>query len=263
MGVHIVLSKLNTELWIIQVCQAVKTALHTCFPCKISKNPFEQEREAPMPAKRLTVLKPFKVTGIDFARSLDVKRGIHLRKCCTELFTCMMVWALHLEFCSDVTTDTCFSKVCHATWFTEHSLHWQCADSSCSKLSWGNYGWFALLPRHTASSPRMVSKGSLSHQGGLVGENDRHHQTLLMQSVGAITKCWTELITTLTNTEATTKSRSIIQDTEETLTPAHFFCRQIYYTTTRTRAKDEERSHQGIPEKAETRKDFSKNISWN
>lgn len=91
MGVHIVLSKLNTELWIIQVCQAVKTALHTCFPCKISKNPFEQEREAPMPAKRLTVLKPFKVTGIDFARSLDVKRGIHLRKCCTELFTCMMV----------------------------------------------------------------------------------------------------------------------------------------------------------------------------
>jgi hypothetical protein len=50
MGVRIALSKLREEFWILRVRQAIKKVLYKCFPCKIARNPFGQERETPMPA---------------------------------------------------------------------------------------------------------------------------------------------------------------------------------------------------------------------
>jgi len=47
--------------------QAIKKVLYKCLPCKITKNNFGQEREAPTPADRVTASKPFQVIDIDFA----------------------------------------------------------------------------------------------------------------------------------------------------------------------------------------------------
>jgi len=49
LGDRIVLSELREEFWILRARQAYNV-LHTCLPCKIARNPFGQEREAPMPA---------------------------------------------------------------------------------------------------------------------------------------------------------------------------------------------------------------------
>ena len=106
LGVRIVLSELREDFWILLDRQAIKKVLHTCLPCKIARNPFGQEREAPMPADRITISRPFQVTGIDFAGPLCVKGKPPLRKCYIALFTCATVSAVHLEFCSDLTTDT-------------------------------------------------------------------------------------------------------------------------------------------------------------
>jgi len=59
-----------------------------------------------MPADRVTASRPFQVAGIDFADPLYVKGKRPLRKCCIALFTCATVRAVHLELCSDLTTDT-------------------------------------------------------------------------------------------------------------------------------------------------------------
>ena len=100
------LSVLREEFWILRARQAIKKVLYTCLPCKIAKNPFGQEREAPMPADRVSASKPFQVTGIDFAGPLYVKGTPLLKPCYVALFTCATIRAMHLELCSDMTTDT-------------------------------------------------------------------------------------------------------------------------------------------------------------
>jgi hypothetical protein len=63
LGFRTVLSELWEESWILWAQQAIKKVLYTCLPCKIAKNPFGQEREAPRPANRVTASKPFQVTS--------------------------------------------------------------------------------------------------------------------------------------------------------------------------------------------------------
>jgi hypothetical protein len=65
-----------------------KRDLYTRFPCKIARNPFGQEREAPMPADRVIDSQPFQVTGIDFTGPLYVKRTTLLNPCYIALFNC-------------------------------------------------------------------------------------------------------------------------------------------------------------------------------
>ena len=59
-----------------------------------------------MPDDRVSASIPFQVTGIDFAGTLYVKGKHPLRECYIALFTCATVRAVHLELCSDLTTDT-------------------------------------------------------------------------------------------------------------------------------------------------------------
>jgi hypothetical protein len=59
-----------------------------------------------MLANRVTASKPFQVTGIDFAGPLYVKGKPLLKQSCVALFTCASIRAVHLELCSDMTTDT-------------------------------------------------------------------------------------------------------------------------------------------------------------
>jgi len=87
LGVRIVLLELREEFWILRARQAIEKIIHTCLPCKIARNPFRQEREAPMPADRIMASRPFQVTGIDFAGPLYVKGKLPLRKCYNALFT--------------------------------------------------------------------------------------------------------------------------------------------------------------------------------
>jgi len=101
-----VLSELREEFWILRGRQAIKKILHKFLPCKIARNPFGQEWEAPMQADRITASRPFQVTDIDFAGPLYVKGKLPLRKCYIALFTCATVRAVHLELGSDLTTDT-------------------------------------------------------------------------------------------------------------------------------------------------------------
>jgi hypothetical protein len=74
LGVRMVLSELREEFWILRARQAIKKVLHRCLPCKMAKNPFGKECEAPLPADRITASRSFQVTGIDFAGSF-MSRG--------------------------------------------------------------------------------------------------------------------------------------------------------------------------------------------
>jgi hypothetical protein len=51
LGVRIVLAELREEFWILRTRQTIERVLHACLPCKIAKNSFGREREAPLPAE--------------------------------------------------------------------------------------------------------------------------------------------------------------------------------------------------------------------
>jgi hypothetical protein len=62
-----------------------------------SKHHFQQTGYSPK--------KPFAVTGIDFAGPLYIKVGSNMKQAYIALFTCATTRAVHLELCTDMTTD--------------------------------------------------------------------------------------------------------------------------------------------------------------
>ena len=105
LGVRITLPELREEIWILRARQTIKQVLHSCLPCRIAKGLPRGEIEAPLLTDRVTPLRPFSVTGIDYAGPLFIKVGNTLKKCYSTLFTCATTRTVHLEFCLDMSTD--------------------------------------------------------------------------------------------------------------------------------------------------------------
>jgi hypothetical protein len=232
LGVRIVLSELRDEFWILRARQAIKKTLYSCLPCKIAKNPFGQEREAPLPADRVTTSKPFQVTGIDFAGPLYVKGTPLLKQCYVALFTCATVRAVHLELCSDMTTDTfllAFQRFIRRrglphTIYSDNAQTFHAANRELTDV------WRTLS---AAKTHRFMAQYSITWKfiapraawwGGwwerMVGTTKR----CLRKVLGRTQATDEELATTLVNIEAALNSRPVTQDTEDALTPAHFLC---------------------------------------
>jgi hypothetical protein len=55
------------------------------------ENPVGRGIEAPLPMERVTSLRPFAVTGIDFAGPLYIEVGNDTRKCYITFFTCATI----------------------------------------------------------------------------------------------------------------------------------------------------------------------------
>ena len=105
LGVRIILAELHEEFWILCARQVIKQVLHSRLPCRMAKGLPRGEIEAPLPTDRVTPLRPFVVTGIDYAGPLFVKVGNTLNKSYIVLFTCATTRAVHLELCLDMSTD--------------------------------------------------------------------------------------------------------------------------------------------------------------
>ena len=69
-GVSIILSHLRSEFWILAARRTVKRVLHACLVCKMMKNAWEHQIEAPLPFDRVKPSRPFAVTGVEFAGPL-------------------------------------------------------------------------------------------------------------------------------------------------------------------------------------------------
>jgi len=132
----------------------------------MGKNPCGQQIEAPLPADRVTPQKPFRVTGMDFAGPLYVKVGNRVTKGYIAFFTCATTQAIHLELCSDMTTDRflqAFQRFAGRrglphTLYTDnaHTFHaanthlaqlWTSAAQSHQFLTQHNIAWKFIAPR--------------------------------------------------------------------------------------------------------------------
>lgn len=232
LGVRIVLSELRSTFWILRARCNIKKVLHRCLPCKMARNSSGQVIEAPLPSQRVTPQKPFAVTGVDFAGPLYVREGRSATKCYITLFTCATTRALHLELCSDMSTD----KFLHAfqrfvgrrgvphTIYSDNAQTFHSTNRELTDL------WAALtvtkthqyLSQHGINwkfiAPRAAWWGGWWER--MVGSTKR----CLRKVLGRSSIDEEGLRTVLISIEAALNSRPLTQneDDGDVLTPAHF-----------------------------------------
>lgn len=236
LGVRIVLSELRTEFWIIRARQAIKHVLNRCLPCKVAKGRFAQEIEAPLPAERVRPLKPFAVTGVDFAGPLYVKERKNLKKSYIALFTCSTTRAIHLELCSDMSTDRFLQALerfagrrgLPNTIYSDNATTFQATNKELKEL-WSVLA--ATQTQHYFAQQGIVWKFIVPRAawwGGwwerMIGSTKR----CLRKVLGQTQIDQEGLITILVSIEAALNSRPISQcdESPDALSPAHFLVGQ-------------------------------------
>ena len=235
LGVRIILSELREEFWILRARQAIKKVLHKCLPCKMAKNPRGRQIEAPLPADRVKTQKTFAVTGIDFAGPLYIRVGSNTRKSYTALFTRATTRAVHLELCTDMTTDKfllAFQRFVGRrglphTLYSDNAQTFHATNKHLSQL------WTSLF---AAKTHQFLAHNNINWK--FIAPRVAWWGGWWKRMVGTTKPCLHKVLgrfqvseglnTILVATEAAINSRPIVQTEDESgaLTTAHFLVRE-------------------------------------
>ncbi|XP_075151112.1 uncharacterized protein LOC142225221 [Haematobia irritans] len=103
------LRAIRSEYYIIRLKNAVRYCIRNCRTCTIYKQRIRNQIMAALPSERCTFSLPFTNTGLDFAGPFDLKtsrlRNAKIQKGYAAVFVCLATRAIHLEACSELTTE--------------------------------------------------------------------------------------------------------------------------------------------------------------
>lgn len=105
-GVETVVNEIRQKFWIPQLRAAVKKVK---LNCQICKNLLAQPKVPEMgslPPARVTPVRPFYYTGVDYFGPIEVKVGRRHEKRWGVLFTCLTIRAVHIEIAHSLSTDS-------------------------------------------------------------------------------------------------------------------------------------------------------------
>lgn len=99
----------QTEFYISRLKIRVKKVIRHCMNCIIFKQRHCSQIMAPLPPDRCNLSVPFQTTGTDFAGPFDLKtsslRNAPYIKGYVSVFVCFSTKAIHLEACSDLSSE--------------------------------------------------------------------------------------------------------------------------------------------------------------
>ncbi|XP_033745623.1 uncharacterized protein LOC117331137 [Pecten maximus] len=108
-GLGSTITLLRQRFWIPAIRQLVNSVLRKCVICrKVSGKPYTAPDPPPLPKDRVTMDRPFTVTGVDFSGALYIKsgKGSETTKVYICLFTCANTRAVHLEIVPNMTEES-------------------------------------------------------------------------------------------------------------------------------------------------------------
>ncbi len=241
-GPQTLLSIIADSYYIPSLRNYLKGLSRRCTACQRAYSRGVTQQLGLLPASRTTPAPPFTETGLDFAGPFYVRRG-HVRKPVLDkayvcIFVCFTTKAVHLELCSDLSTEeflACLRRFCGrrgtpATIWSDNGTNFVGAYHHFQDVK-------SLLSRSSSSISHFCGENSIvwkfspprtPHMGGLWEATVKRMKTLLHKILGPHHLQFHEFYTALTEVEATLNSRPLTPlystdaDDQLTITPGHF-----------------------------------------
>ncbi|XP_075163012.1 uncharacterized protein LOC142235634 [Haematobia irritans] len=110
---QVMLRAIRQEFYIIRLKSAIRHCIRNCRICTIYKHRIRTQIMSTLPSERCTFSLPFTNTGVDFAGPFELKtsklRNAKLQKGYAAVFVCLATRAIHLEVCSELTSEAFLS----------------------------------------------------------------------------------------------------------------------------------------------------------
>ena len=107
-GLGDTLAHIRKNYWIPQGRQAIKPSLRECKICRrYEARPISYPGPPHLPQERVTLTRPFEVTGVDYTGAITITGETDVpKKVYICLFTCASTRAVHLEVAEDLSSET-------------------------------------------------------------------------------------------------------------------------------------------------------------
>lgn len=234
---------ISQQYWIIGSRQVIRSRLRLCIACYKTRPRNSQPFMGDIPKCRLQQVKPFMITGVDYAGPIMLRSSTTRRNVPSQayicLFVCMTTKALHLEVVSDLSSETFLMAFCR---FISRRGPVEQMHSDCGTNFVGAAKLFQSVDQFTHSKEfqdkcqtYLMSRNiswhfnppSAPHFGGLWEAGVKSVKTLLYRTLGLQRLKYEELATLLSRIEATLNSRPLGAKSSdpsdfEALTPSHF-----------------------------------------
>ncbi|XP_062716301.1 uncharacterized protein LOC134291910 [Aedes albopictus] len=241
-GGHLTLSVMREEYWPINGRRLVRSIIRNCFQCARANPVPASQQIGQLPAQRVTVSKPFSITGVDYAGPVYLK-AIHKRAAPTKayicLFVCFTTKAVHLELVGDLSTPAFISALRRFVARRGRPSHLH-SDNGKNFVGAKNelHELYGMLSNEADIDriARFCSEEEIAwhlnppkapHFGGLWEAAIKVAKKHLHRQLGNSRLSYEDLSTVLAEIEAAMNSRPLVPMTEDpndftVLTPAHF-----------------------------------------
>ncbi|XP_025192771.1 uncharacterized protein LOC112592843 [Melanaphis sacchari] len=233
---------LQREFWIPSARKLIRSRIRLWIACFRIRPRSVQPKMASLPSYRVQQVKPFSITGVDYAGPVSLKeprnRNSVPRLAYICLFVCTTTKAIHLELSSDLSTE-CFLMA-----FTRFSARRGPIKEMHSDCGTNFIGASRLMdPLHDLTYSQTFQDSVLRHLakhhitwhfnppasphfGGLWEAGVKSTKALILRSIGTHKLTSEEFLTLLTQVEATLNSRPLCALSNdpndfEALTPSH------------------------------------------
>ncbi|XP_071634306.1 uncharacterized protein [Temnothorax longispinosus] len=222
---------LAQQFWILGVHRAIRRVLSACYRCFRANPRPSQPLMAELPVDRVSQVKPFSVSGVDFAGPFTLvtrrARGVSSFKAYVCLFVCFAVKAVHLEAALSLTTESFLAALRR---FVARRGRCSLLYSDCGTNFVGASRELAAHMRGAAERERIrwsFNPPSAPHFGGLWESGVKSFKTHLRRVVGEQILTLEEFATVLAQIESVLNSRPLCPVSTdpldlEVLSPGHF-----------------------------------------
>lgn len=243
-GPQLTQSLISQKFWILTARQVIRSRIFKCITCFKNKPRNVTPLMGDLPSSRVTPVRPFSSSGIDFCGPFSIKiynlRAVRHVKAYLCIFVCLATKAVHLEVVTDLTTEAFIASLTRFVSrrglclhiFSDCGTNFIGANSALQKIiSSIVYSTEAQSKIHHFSTPRGITfhfnPPAAPHQGGLwegAVKSAKHH---LRRVMGDTVLTLMEFITLSTQIEAMLNSRPLTQLSSDpsdcsALTPGHF-----------------------------------------
>lgn len=230
-GVQTVQYFLYQNFWILSAKRTIQSVLSRCVKCFRVKPKTFAPFMGNLPKERIIQNKPFSHSGVDYAGPFSITlskiRGSKTMKAYICLFICFATKAIHLELCSDLTSDAFLAALRRFVARRGHISHLY-SDNGTNFVK-ANKELISLIKQ--SASQELIEWNflppSAPHFGGLWEAGVKAVKTHLIRVIGAQILTYEEFLTVLCQVEAILNSRPISPMSNDpndlnVLSPGHF-----------------------------------------